>query len=70
MEPTLKDVLGDSAASPTLGQVLVPEGTSSLVLYNDRIRISADVDLAGAKELMRKLQKHIDLLEEEKDVFQ
>lgn len=43
----------------------VAEGTSSLVLYNDRIRITADVDLDGAKDLMRKLQKRIDLLEEE-----
>ncbi|AZO66034.1 MULTISPECIES: hypothetical protein [unclassified Mesorhizobium] len=50
----------------SVAPAVVAEGTSSLVLYNDRIRITADVDLEGAKELMRKLQKRIDLLEEEK----
>jgi hypothetical protein len=55
-------------AIPTLPPLpLSGDGTSvsALVLYNDRIRISADVDVEGAKELIRKLQKRIDLLEEE-----
>lgn len=42
-----------------------PVGEASLVMYDNRIRITADVDVEGAKELIQKLKKRIDLLEEE-----
>ena len=38
-----------------------------LMVYDDRIRVSADVDLAGARRLLKRLQRRIELLEEEAD---
>lgn len=40
-------------------------GEYRLAIVDDRIRIAADVDLRGAKELVKKLQRRIELLEEE-----
>jgi hypothetical protein len=39
----------------------------NMTVYDDRIRVSADVDVSGAKLLIKRLQRRIDLLEEEAD---
>jgi hypothetical protein len=50
-------------APPLGGEPKAP----SIMIYDNRIRIAADVDIAGAKDLIKKLQRRIDLLEEEAD---
>ncbi len=47
------------------GDFFYPKGISTITLYDNRIRVIADVDLEGAKEMLKKLQKRIEILEEE-----